>query len=203
MLAVFGNAWPDARNLSVSFPTDGVQVGSYANDINQTLDQIATRQQWQELSLRAFQTWAIHADINVGLRNDFDNNFGVPGLTVGDPRFGEFRIGAFPQTGVLANSVPFQAVAGTYSGDLLLNSNEQFTFHDWDDNLGPDPATIEPGERDLFSLFLHEIGNTLGIDDNMMDWTVMFRQYTVPKGRAVGRGHRQYSGDLRRAVRSL
>ena len=130
MLTVFGNAWPDARNLAVSFPTDGVEVGSYANDINQTLDQIATRQQWQELSLRAFQTWAIHADINVGLRNDYDNGFGTPGMTVGDPRFGEFRIGAFPQQGVLANSVPFQAVAGTYSGDLLLNSNEQFTFHD-------------------------------------------------------------------------
>jgi hypothetical protein len=182
MLTVFGNPWPDARNLAVSFPTDGVEVGSYTNDINQTLDQIATRQQWQELSLRAFQTWAIHADINVGLRNDYGNGFGVPGMTVGDPRFGEFRIGAFPQTGVLANSVPFQAVAGTYSGDLLLNSNQEFTFHDWENDLGPDPATINAGERDLFSLFLHEIGNTLGVDDNMMEWTVMFRQYTVPKG---------------------
>ena len=126
LLVAFGAPWPDARDLTISFPDDQVDVGGYENDIQSTLDQIATRQEWQELSLRAYQTWAIHADINVGLRNDHNVAFGSPGLTVGDPRFGEFRIGAFPQQGILASSVPFQAIAGTYSGDLLLNSNEQF-----------------------------------------------------------------------------
>ncbi|MCS7470179.1 hypothetical protein NZK35_26330 [Stieleria sp. ICT_E10.1] len=182
MLAVFGNVWPNQRDLTVSFPADGVQIGSQHNDINALLDTIAQRGQWQELALRAYQTWAVHADINVGLRNDYNNAFGVPGLLVGDPRFGEFRIGAFPQEGLVANSIPFQAVAGTYSGDLVLNSNEQFTFHDWADNQGPDLANLAEGDRDLFSLLLHEAGNTLGLDDNLLDWSVMFRQYTVPKG---------------------
>ncbi len=182
MLAVFGNVWPNQRDLTVSFPADGVQIGNHPNDINALLDTVAQRDQWQELALRAYQTWAVHADINVGLRNDYNNAFGAPGMLVGDPRFGEFRFGAFPQEGLVANSVPFQAVAGTYSGDLVLNSNEQFTFHDWADNQGPDPATLTEGERDLFSLFLHESGNTLGLDDNLLDWSVMFRQYTVPKG---------------------
>ncbi|QDV47669.1 Matrixin [Stieleria neptunia] len=182
MLAVFGNVWPNQRDLTISFPSDGVQIGSQQNDVNALLDTIAQRDQWQELALRAYQTWAVYADINVGLRNDYNNAFGAPGLLVGDPRFGEFRIGAFPQEGLVANSVPFQAVAGTYSGDLVLNSNEQFTFHDWADNQGPDPTTLAEGDRDLFSLLLHETGNTLGLDDNLLDWSVMFRQYTVPKG---------------------
>jgi hypothetical protein len=182
MLAVFGNAWPDARNLSISFPADGVQIGTYENGINELLDGIAETQQWQELALRAYQTWAIHADINVGLRNDLNNAFGTPGMIVGDPRFGEFRIGAFPSKGLVGSSVPFQAVAGTYSGDLVLNSNAEFAFHDWSDNQGPDPAEVDQGQRDLFSLLLHETGNTLGLDDSKSDWTVMFGQYTVPKG---------------------
>ncbi|QEG02801.1 Matrixin [Stieleria maiorica] len=182
MLAVFGDAWSDPRDLTISFPDDGVQIGNQQNDINALLDVIADRPQWQELALRAYQTWAINADINIGLRNDYNNAFGTPGMIVGDPRFGEFRIGAFPQEGVVANSIPFQAVAGTYSGDLLLNSNEQFTFHDWADDQGPDLATIAAGDRDLFSVLLHEAGNTLGVDDNLLHWSVMFRQYTVPKG---------------------
>ncbi len=137
LLAAFGTPWPEPRDLTISFPADGVEVGKYANDIRDTLDQVADRQQWEELALRAFQTWAIHTDINVGLRNDFDLDFGAPGLTVGDPRFGDFRIGSFPQIGLVASSVPFQAVAGTYSGDLLLNSNEQFKYHNWEGGIAP------------------------------------------------------------------
>ena len=182
MLAAFGTPWPDARNLTISIPNDNVQVGKYQNEIERTLDQVATRQQWQELVLRAYQTWAINADVNIGLRNDYNLPFGTQGLTTGDPRFGEFRIGAFPQQGPIASAVPFQAVAGTYSGELLLNSSEQFRYHDWDGQVGPDPAMHTASERDLFSIFLHESGNTLGIADNSMEWSVMFGQYTVPKG---------------------
>ena len=182
MLAVFGTPWPEPRDLNVSFPNDGVAIGGYENVVGETLDQAASRQDWQELVLRSYQTWTEHADINVGLRNDHDVSFGVPGKMVGDPRFGEFRVGAFPQQGLLANSIPFQASAGTYSGDLILNSNESLTYHNWDNDLGPDPASLGEDDRDLFSLFLHEVGNTLGVEDNSMEWTVMFRQYTSPKG---------------------
>ncbi|MCD0458035.1 matrixin family metalloprotease [Roseiconus lacunae] len=182
LLTTFGEAWPNERELTISFPADGVAIGKEENELSSMLDQIASRQEWQELLLRAYQTWSIHSGFNVGLRNDYDLRFGTPGLTVGDPRFGEFRIGAFPQTGLVASSVPFQATAGTHAGDLLLNSNEQFTFHDWDQDLGPAPETIAPNERDLFSLFLHEAGNTLGIEDNYLPSSVMFAQYTVPKG---------------------
>lgn len=182
LLVAFGTPWPDARSLTVSFPADGVAVQSQTNDIRSTLAAVATESDWQELSLRAFQTWAYHADINVGLRSDYDLDFGVPGLIQSDPRFGDFRVGAIPQAGALANSLPFQASAGTFSGDLYLNSNEVFTYHDWDNDLPPDPATTPDDTYDLFSLLLHETGNTLGVEDTLQDWTVMFGQYTVPKG---------------------
>ena len=179
LLAGFGTPWPNAKALSISFPADGVAIGSETNNLHATLDQISPRESWQELALRAFQTWAVHADINVAVRNDHNNDFGAPGLTTGDPRFGDFRIGAFPQYGVLANSLPFQTIAGSYSGDILLNSNETFAYHDWSSGTEPAPST---DHRDLFSLLLHEAGNSLGIDDNLLSWTVMYRQYTVPKG---------------------
>ena len=71
--------------------------------------------------------------------------------------------------------------AGTYSGDLLLNSNEVYTYHDWANSAAPDPASQVGDERDLFSLLLHESGNTLGLDDNMSDWTVMFGSTPFPR----------------------
>ena len=182
LLAAFGTPWPDPRELTISFPADGAGIGSYSNDIRQEFDQVANRQEWEELALRAFQTWAVTADINVGLRNDSGIDFGTPGLTASDPRFGDFRIGSFPQVGLLANSVPFQAAAGTYSGDVLLNSSTQFKYHDWAGGLAPDPATLGPDDFDLYSVLLHEAGNALGLDDSVDNWTVMFRQYTTPKG---------------------
>ena len=57
-----------------------------------------------------------------------------------------------------------------------------FRFHDWANNAGPDPSTLGDDERDLFSLLLHETGNTLGLEDSTDEWTVMFQQYTSPKG---------------------
>ncbi len=182
LLAAFGTPWPNPRELTISFPTDGVAIGQHPNDLHATLDTISARSEWQELALRAYQTWSVYADVNVGLRNDHNVAFGTAGMSVNDPRFGEFRIGAFPQGGVLANSIPFQASAGTYSGDLLLNSNEPFFYHDWAGGVPPAPSSYKGYERDLFSLLLHESGNTLGVDDNKTPHSVMFRQYTVPKG---------------------
>ncbi len=203
LLAAFGTPWPEPRDLTISFPADGVEVGTYSNDIRDTLDQVADRQQWEELALRAFQTWSIHADINVGLRNDYDLDFGTPGLAVGDPRFGDFRIGAFPQIGLVASSVPFQTDAGTYSGDLLLNSNEQFKYHDWEDGVAPDPSTLGPDDRDLFSILLHETGNTLGIGRQPDGLVRDVPPIHGAQGSPHTTGHRRHSSSLRSTNRSV
>jgi len=182
VLAAFGTPWPDARNLDISFPADQVQIRSGENEIHSTLASIATEQQWQELILRAFQTWAIYADINVGLRADHDLPFGTSGLSQNDPRFGDFRIGAFSQLGVLANSLPFQTVAGSWSGDILLDSDGMFNYHDWADQLPPDSASVPADSHDLFSVLLHETGNALGLADSINSADVMYGHYSGPKG---------------------
>ncbi|TWU65695.1 matrixin family metalloprotease [Crateriforma conspicua] len=183
MLAAFGTPWPDPSSLSISFAHDGSDIHGQDNEIHSQLDALADRQEWQELALRAFQTWSYVADINVALTNDAGADFGTPGLQQNDPRFGEFRIGSIPQSGALANTLPFQVMAGTLSGDLLLNSATNFAYHDWAGGAAPDPTPPEsPQQFDLFSVFLHEAGNALGIEDNDLTSSVMFQNYTVPKG---------------------
>ncbi len=88
----------------------------YSNSLRTVLDQVADRSVWQETVLRAFQTWAVQANINIGLVPDRGDALGTVGLANNDPRFGEFRVGAFPQPGVLASALPYQQIAGTWSG---------------------------------------------------------------------------------------
>nr|MCU0720617.1 matrixin family metalloprotease [Pirellula sp.] len=177
-LMAFGTPWPDARNLTLSFPEDDVAVGAWRNDMRLTLDQVTDRQVWQTEVARAFQTWAVETNISIGLKNDRNDSFGTVGLPVRDPRFGDFRIGAFPQSEtVLANAVPFSSQSGTWAGDLLLNSDVDFVWNDWSSGT-PQSAS----EVDLFSVLLHEAGNSLGIADNTNPSSVMFQSYNGPKG---------------------
>lgn len=184
MLATFGTPWPDARNLSVSFPTDQSTIGAYANSLRTVLDQVADRQDWQETALRAFQTWAVQANINIGLVPDRGDTFGTPGLGVNDPRFGELRLGAFPQPGVLASALPYQQIAGTWSGDVLLNTQTNWFLGDWESGSPISvPAPNEKGPAvELFSVLLHEAGNALSLADNTTRGTVMYTDYLGPRG---------------------
>ncbi|MFO0250566.1 MAG: matrixin family metalloprotease [Planctomyces sp.] len=176
LLTTYGLPWSDPRSLSISFPGDGTPIGSEANDIRQTLGAVTTRTRWQTAALQAFQTWAEVANINVGLVADRSDAFGTAGLASNDPRFGEVRIGAFSQPGVLASAVPFQPVAGTWSGDVLLNSDVSWY-------LGNSPGQQAPGGKgyELRTVLLHEAGNSLGLEDRQDAGYVMSSQYTSPR----------------------
>lgn len=183
--ATFGVAWPDARNLHVSFPTDNTDIGAYANSLRAVFDQVADRKEWQEAALRAFQTWAVQTNLNIGLVPDRGDAFGAVGLATSDPRFGEFRIGAFPQPGVLASALPFQQGSGTWSGDVLLNTQANWFLADWNSTsaITVPPANEKGPSVELFTVLLHEAGNALGVADNTTSGTVMFTNYERPKGR--------------------
>src|SRR3954454_15915791 len=77
--AQFGVPWHDAIHLTVSFVPDGTLVGTQPSTLFQTLDAQQPTAQWQGEILRAFQTWAVVANINFGLKADDGSPLGVPG----------------------------------------------------------------------------------------------------------------------------
>src|SRR5262245_12986165 len=153
MPATFGLPWGDARHLTLSFVPDGTAIADHASDLFQTLDAGQATADWQRTVLRAFQTWAVQANINVGLRSDGGQAIGTPGKGQHDLRFGDIRVAAHPMASdVLAISVPGGSlVAGTWVGDMFLNSD----------------VFDAAGAPDLFEVALHEAGHVFGLENSV------------------------------------
>src|SRR5262245_22958148 len=159
--AVFGNPWAGS-NLTLSFAPDGADVNGAPSDLSHLFADIPI-DVWQGEILRAFQTWAVNANVNAGVVADGGQAFGAPGSPQGDARFGDIRIAAVPLApDALALGTPFEVAAGTRSGDVLLNSSVLF-------GTGGAPGA------DLFSAALHEAGHVFGIGPSTDPTSVMFQ----------------------------
>src|SRR5262245_46267087 len=92
--AVFGSLWSDARHRSLSVPPDGSSIDGAPS----ALFQIMPGQPWvwQTEILRAVQTWAQFANVNVNVVEDGGQDEGVSGPAQGDSRFGDIRISSRP-----------------------------------------------------------------------------------------------------------
>jgi hypothetical protein len=165
--ATFGIPWQDPSHLTLSFAPDGTAVAGHQSQLFDALNRQFATADWQRTLLRAFQTWAVHANLNFGLRPDGGQAFGVPGFVQGDPRFGDIRLGAHAMTPeVLAVSVPPDpALAGTWTGDVLLNSAYAFTGNPFS----------------LLTVAMHEAGNALGLADSSNPDAVMHRFYNATR----------------------
>jgi hypothetical protein len=164
--AIFGTPWADSLHLTLSFAPDGTSIAGQQSSLFQSLNAIEPAAVWQREILRAVQTWASKANINVGVVSDGGEPFGVSGPTQGDPRFGDIRIGAEPMRGVLAESVPpAPYLSGTWAGDILLNSSYPF----------------DGANTDLYSVMLHEVGHVLGLPDSTDSNSVMYYDATTPR----------------------
>src|SRR5208282_3668786 len=93
---VWGIPWPDPQHLTISFVPDGTNVAGQSSNLFQTMNQIASTHDWEMTILKAFQTWAADANVNVGIVPDGGQPLGAPGLVQGDSRFGDIRIAAVP-----------------------------------------------------------------------------------------------------------
>jgi hypothetical protein len=165
--AVYGMPWPDARHLTLSFAPDGTQIAGHTSNLFQTLNAQMPTAVWQRDILGAVQTWAVQANISVGVVGDNGQPFGSAPPPSGSPGFGDIRIGAqLMGIGALSVSVPHDPfAAGSWSGAVFLNSGVQFTT----------PQT------DLSGVLLHEMGHVFGLPENNDPNSVLYRHATVPK----------------------
>src|SRR5439155_20600266 len=119
--ASFGMAWPDPQHLTVSFVPDGTSANGGASGLFQTFNAAAPTAVWQAEILRAIQTWAASANINVSVVADGGQALGASGMQQRDARFGDIRIAARDEgPDALAVTAPFDPLAGTRSGDILF-----------------------------------------------------------------------------------
>ncbi len=160
LLTTFGVPWSDARHLTISFVPDGTQIDGHQSNLFAALNAQADPAVWQSAILNAFQTWAVNANISVGVVPDDGEPLGAPGKTEGDPRFGDIRIAAQPMAAsALSVSVPHDPfISGTWAGDVLLNSTVDY----------------RSSQSDLFSVMLHEAGHVFGLDGNSDPNSVMY-----------------------------
>lgn len=169
--ATFSNPWPNPENLTLSFVPDATAIGDYQSELFRVLKaQVSTNSAtWQREILRAFQTWAVHANINVSVVPDGGQVVGAPGVVQGDKRFGDVRVGAYPVvSSELAFVEPFDAAAGTWAGDLLLSSAVSF-----------DPKTN--GGYDLYTVVLHEAGHVFGLGHTVTQQSPLHATYLGPR----------------------
>ena len=103
-----GTLLSESPDLTLSFAADGVDVGGKQNQLNSFMESQFSDANWKETILRAFQTWAVNTNANLGVVDEEGTHaFGAEGSRLRDPRFGDIRIGARPLAdNVLAISIP-------------------------------------------------------------------------------------------------
>lgn len=145
----FGVPWADPEHLTFSFAADGTQTPLGTSTLAQVLSSAGTSSAWKIEILRAFQTWAANANINIGLVADGGQALGAAGAVQGDARFGDIRVAAaLLSPDVLASTSPFSWTGTTLSGDMVLNAS----------------APFGTGGYDLYSVALHEAAHAFGLD---------------------------------------
>jgi hypothetical protein len=158
--------------LTLSFAPDGTNAGGTPSTLFQLLNSQVSTTTWEMAILRAFQTWAVNTNVNIGLISDQGQALGTTGAAEGDQRFGDIRIAAknISPTAV-STAQPFSWSGTTWSGDVLLNNLYKFGV-----------GKLSKGQYDLFTIALHEAGHALGLgDDNVDSSSAMYDAYIGPR----------------------
>jgi hypothetical protein len=171
----FGVPWPDPMHLTLSFAPDGTAAAGATSSLNSLFNAVAPTATWKTEVLRAFQTWAVNGNLNVGLVADGGQPLGSVGAPEGDSRFGDVRVAAEPlPAGSVATSSPFTWNGSTWSGDLIFNSNYAFSVGN------------VPGKYDIYSVALHEAGHVFGLDHSPDPASPMYEAYEHHTGLTAG-----------------
>ncbi len=154
----YPGSWFSPSRLSISFAPDGTPVGRSTSKLYETFADMLSAAELEQTIISAFETWARHSNVNVGVMADSGDPFGTGGPSQGDLRFGDIRVGAVPMAGdVFAVAVPHnEMLSGTWAGDILFNSEAKFA----DANA-------------IFTVALHEAGHVLGLGHSDNPLSVM------------------------------
>jgi Matrixin len=165
---VWNSPWVDPDHMTISFAPDGTDIHGKPSTLFGEM-RLAPTDEWRREALRAFQTWAAAANINLALVPDLGIAFGTSGPLQGDPRHGDVRLGATNLgAGEIAATTPFDLLGG-WSGSVLLNTVRSF-------NLGG-----TGGAADLYTVLLQEAGHVFGIANSLDPASVMYEQYHGPR----------------------
>jgi hypothetical protein len=159
--ASFGVPWANS-DVTLSYLPDGSSVSTMNSNLQQSLGQDFSEEEWKREILLAFQKWSEVSDLSIGVVRDNGAALGSTGRWQSDSRFGDIRIGgANLGSNQLAIGTPSDpGLAGTRAGDILLNTGYSFKE-----------------SYDLHSVFLHEAGHSLGLGNSSNPVDAMYSQY--------------------------
>src|SRR5579885_862322 len=88
-----GNAWPAPQLITISFLPDGTNFAGKSSNLIASMNKMFPTINWQNIILKAAQTWAAQTNINFALVPDDGVPEGSGSYQQGDPGQGDIRIG--------------------------------------------------------------------------------------------------------------
>ena len=144
--------------MKISFAPDNTKITKYESSLFESFRGLMNPAKLENTLLRAFQSWTMNTNLNVGIVEDSGAAFGESALTQGDQRFGDIRVAAIPLAAdVNAFAIKHdELVSGSWAGEIIFNSNAKFKDVD-----------------EFYRLALHEAGHVLGLEHNHRSDSVM------------------------------
>jgi hypothetical protein len=186
--AATGNAWPHPQLVTISFVPDGTVLaqengGYITSNLFASFSKIpgiTSPTQWQNIILKAAQSWAAQTNINFTVVSDDGSDAGSGSYQQGASNFGDIRIGGynFGSTSNWLASTFYPPSVNNYSvaGDVAFNTAYQFQIG---------------STYDLFTVAEHEIGHALGLACSSSTGAVMYSTYN---GAVSGLGNDDIAG---------